>query len=98
MRLADKLLWRLYATAIGVVTTMVSRMLVKVAWKSVTGREPPSPGDPEAPLREAVGWAMASAIGVGATQIVIQRLAAKRWSKEMGTETPTGRTKIIVNA
>ncbi|HKG33725.1 MAG TPA: DUF4235 domain-containing protein [Gemmatimonadales bacterium] len=98
MRLADKLLWKLYAAAIGALMTVASKMLIKFAWKSITGREPPSPSDPEAPLQEAVSWTVASAIGVGVTQILTQRFAAKRWSKDMGTETPTGRTKIIVSA
>jgi hypothetical protein len=98
MRLADKLLWKLYATVIGTVATFAAQKMIKIAWKTITGHEPPSPGDPDTPLREAVSWAVASAIGVGATQIVTQRLAAKRWSSQMGTEAPSGRrNKIIVN-
>jgi hypothetical protein len=97
MRLADKLLWKLYATVIGTVATFAAQKMIKIAWKTITGHEPPSPGDPDTPLREAVSWAVASAMGVGATQIVTQRLAAKRWSSQMGTEAPSGRSKIIVN-
>jgi hypothetical protein len=97
MRLADKLLWKLYAGVIGAIATFAAQKLIKVAWKSVTGREPPSPNDPETSMREAVSWAVASAIGVGATQIVAQRLAAKRWSNHMHTETPSGPSKITVS-
>ena len=97
MRLADKLLWKLYATVIGTVATFAAQKMIKIAWKTITGHEPPSPGDPDTPLREAVSWAVASAMGVGATQIVTQRLAAKRWSSQMGTEAPSGRGKITVN-
>ena len=98
MRLADKLLWKLYATVLGAAATFAAQKLIKIAWKTITGHEPPSPGDPDTPLREAVSWAVASAIGVGITQIVTQRLAARRWSSQMGTEAPSGRSKIIVNA
>ena len=97
MRLADKLLWKLYATVIGTVATFAAQKMIKIAWKTITGHEPPSPGDPDTPLREAVSWAVASAIGVGTTQIVTQRLAARRWSSQMGTEAPSGRGKITVN-
>jgi Protein of unknown function (DUF4235) len=97
MRLADKLLWKLYATAIGAVTMFASQTLIRIVWTRVTGHEPPSPSDREAPLQEAVGWAVASAIGVGATQIVTQRLAARRWLNHTGTEAPGGRSKIIVS-
>jgi hypothetical protein len=97
MRLADKLLWKLYATVVGAVATFAAQKIIKIAWKTITGHEPPSPGDPDTPLREAVSWAVASAIGVGTTQILTQRLAAKRWSSQMGTEAPSGRSKIIVN-
>ena len=97
MRLADKLLWKLYATVIGAAATFAAQKMIKIAWKTITGHEPPSPGDPDTPLREAVSWAVASAIGVGATQIVTQRLAARRWSSQMGTEAPSGRSKITVN-
>jgi hypothetical protein len=97
MRLADKLLWKLYATVIGTAATFAAQKMIKIAWKTITGHEPPSPDDPDTPLREAVSWAVASAIGVGATQILTQRLAARRWSSQMGTEAPSGRSKIIVN-
>ena len=97
MRLADKLLWKLYATVIGTAATFAAQKMIKIVWKTITGHEPPSPGDPDIPLREAVSWAVASAIGVGSTQIVTQRLAAKRWSSQMGTEAPSGRSRIIVN-
>jgi hypothetical protein len=97
MRLADKLLWKLYATVIGTVATFAAQKMIKIAWKTITGHEPPLPGDPDTPLREAVSWAVASAIGVGATQIVTQRLAARRWSSQMGIEAPSRRSKIIVN-
>jgi Protein of unknown function (DUF4235) len=97
MRLSDKLIWKLYATVIGAVTTFAAQKLVKAAWKAITGNEPPEVSDPETPLREAVSWAVASTIGVGVTQIVTQRLAARRWSNEMGTDTPGGRSKIIVS-
>jgi hypothetical protein len=90
---SQKLVWKLYAGLLGAVTTFASQKLLTLAWKAVTGNEPPSPTDPRTPLREALSWALASAIGVSVTQIVTQRFAARRWSDELGTA-PEGRSKI----
>jgi hypothetical protein len=93
----QKLLWKLYVGVIGAVTTVVAQRLVKVAWKLVTGNEPPSPTDPETPVLEAASWALASGIGVGVTQLLTQRMAARHWGKEIGHETPdAGRIKFNI--
>ena len=91
---SQKLIWKLYAGVLGAVTTFAAQKLVTMAWKTVTGDEPPSPTDPRTPLRQALSWALASAIGVGVTQIVTQRFAARRWSDEMGTEAPGGPNRL----
>jgi hypothetical protein len=91
---SQKLIWKLYAGVLGAVTTFAAQKLVTLAWKTVTGDEPPSPTDPRTPLRQALSWALASAIGVGVTQIVTQRFAARRWSNEMGTEAPGGPNRL----
>jgi hypothetical protein len=48
----------------------------------VTGNEPPSPTDPETPVLEAASWALASGIGVGVTQLLTQRMAARHWEEK----------------
>jgi hypothetical protein len=90
---SQKLIWKLYAGALGIVTTFAAQKLVTLAWKTVTGDEPPSPTDPRTPLHQALSWALASTIGVSVTQIVTQRFAARRWSDEQGTA-PEGRRRI----
>jgi Protein of unknown function (DUF4235) len=84
----QKLLWKLYVGVIGAVTTVVAQRLVKAGWKLVTGHEPPSPTDPETPVLEAVSWALASGVGVGVTQLLTKRFAARHWGKEIGNDTP----------
>ena len=45
----EKILWKVYAGALGAVTTIVSQKIVEGAWKYVTGdEETPQPDDPEA--------------------------------------------------
>jgi hypothetical protein len=93
---SQKLIWKLYAGVLGAVTSLAALKLVTLGWKTVTGSEPPSPTDPRTPLREALTWALASAIGVRVTQILTQRFAARRWSDEMGTEAPGRRRKLRI--
>jgi hypothetical protein len=92
MAIEQKILRKLYVAVLGFVATFATQKLLTVGWKAVTGNEPPSPTDPETPFRQAASWVVASAVGIGITQLAAQRLANKRWSDEMGTE-PEGKDK-----
>ncbi len=85
---SQKLLWNLYAGAIGALTTMVAVKAVNAAWQLTTGDEPPEPNDPNVPLRRALTWAVASGIGIGITQLLVNRFAADQWEKVMGAPAP----------
>lgn len=85
MAVAQKLFWKLYAGAIGAVSTIVAHRLLKAGWKLVTGNEPPSITDPDTPVLEAMTWALASAVGIGVTDVLIQRMAARHWEEEIGS-------------
>ena len=90
MGASEKLLWKLYVGVIGVVTTVAAQRLVATSWKVVTGDKPPSPTDPEVPTSAAVSWALASGLGVGVTQLLVKRSAARRWAARIGQHTPPG--------
>ena len=85
MSASQKLFWKLYAGAIGAVTTIAAQRLLKAGWKFVTGKEPPSITDPDTPVLQAMTWALASAIGIGVTEVLIQRMAARHWEREIGS-------------
>jgi Protein of unknown function (DUF4235) len=94
---SQKLLWKIYIGVIGAVTTIVAQRLLTTGWKVVTGDEPPSPTDPDTPMAKAATWAVASGLGVGLTQLLTQRMAARHWSREIGTEVPeAGKIKFQV--
>jgi hypothetical protein len=80
--------WKLYVGVIGAVTTIAAQRLLKAGWKLVTGDEPPKPTDPDTPVITAMSWALASGIGITVTQLITQRIAARHWQKEIGTENP----------
>jgi hypothetical protein len=88
MKVSSKLVWTIYMTAFGTVTTIAAQKALSLSWKAITGHQPPSPTDPDVPLREAATWALASGIGIGATKFAVTRFAASRWAKDMGTRAP----------
>ncbi|GAB3757560.1 DUF4235 domain-containing protein [Microlunatus parietis] len=85
----QKLLWKVYIGVVGAVTTIAAQKIVTTAWKVATGDAPPSPTNPDTPVKVAVSWAIASGVGVGVTQLLVTRLAARRWSNQTGAA-PSG--------
>jgi hypothetical protein len=90
MGASEKLLWKLYVGVIGAVTTVVAKQVVTASWKVVTGSKPPKPTDLATSTSAAVSWALASGLGVGVSQLMAKRLAAKRWSDAVGQHVPPG--------
>ncbi|MGC3993529.1 MAG: DUF4235 domain-containing protein [Propionicimonas sp.] len=88
MNTSQKLLWNLYAGAIGALTTLVAAKAVNAVWELATGDTPPEPNDPEVPLRRALTWAVASGVGIGLSQLLVNRFAANQWTRVMGTPAP----------
>jgi hypothetical protein len=85
VNLSQRLLWNVYAGAVGAATALVAAKAVGKVWELTTGDAPPEPNDPQVPLHEALTWAVASGIGVGLAQLLMNRFAAAQWSKTMGT-------------
>lgn len=88
MALSEKVFWKVYAGVVGAATLVISQKLVTKAWEAVTGDEPPDPNDPDTPLSSAVSWAVASGLGVGMSQLVMNRFVQRRWLKNMGHRAP----------
>lgn len=92
MRISQRLVWMIYAGVVGAVATIVSQKAVRGAWRVATGDEPPDPNDPATPLNEALIWSLAGGIGIGISQMMINRFTAARWEKAMGTPAPSKST------
>jgi len=90
MGASEKLLWKLYVGVIGTVTTLVAKQVVTASWKVVTGSKPPKPTDLATSTGAAVSWALASGLGIGVTQLLVKRMAARRWSDAVGQHVPPG--------
>jgi len=90
MSVSEKLLWKVYVGVLGLVTTIAAQRVVSTSWKVVTGEKPPAPTDPQVPTSTAVSWALASGLGVGVTQLLVKRSAARRWADRIGQHTPPG--------
>lgn len=88
MGLTEKIVWNLYAGILGAVSTIAAQKLITKAWVAATGDEPPDPNDPETPLVSSLIWAVASGVGVGVTQITMNRFMHRHWTKTMGRVAP----------
>lgn len=89
MSVARKLLWNVYAGAVGAATVLVVNKAFKGVWEAVTGHEPPAVDDPGTSTREAVSWAVASAAGMAVATVLVNRLAAKSWERALGEPAPS---------
>ncbi len=88
MDLSQKIVWNLYAGGIAALTALVAKKGLDGAWSVVTGEEPPDLADPAVPQRTALTWALLVAVGLGVTQVFVNRFAARQWEKYSGTAAP----------
>jgi hypothetical protein len=57
----------------------VARKVATMAWTKVTGHEPPAdPEDPAVGMAEALAWAIAMGVVVGAVRVLAVRAATSR--------------------
>jgi hypothetical protein len=67
----------------------VARKVATMAWTKVTGHEPPAdPEDPAVGMAEALGWAVAMGVVVGAVRVLAIRAASAR-TRHQATESPS---------
>ncbi|MFV0452489.1 MAG: DUF4235 domain-containing protein [Propioniciclava sp.] len=88
MEISQKLVWNLYSTTIATLSGIVASKAVDAAWGFVTGAEPPEPNDPDTPTSVAVIRVAAVALGVGLSQVLVNRMAARHWQQRTGLTTP----------
>lgn len=56
-----------------------ARKLITLAWKQVTGREPPNdPHDPQVGIGEALSWAVVMGVGIETARLLAVRFATRR--------------------
>jgi len=72
--------YRLMAGLLGAAATFATQRLLRAGWKTITGSEPPDVRDPDVPIGAAISWLVASGVGLGVAQLLVQRFAARRWA------------------
>jgi hypothetical protein len=56
-----------------------TRKAMTLAWKRITGKEPPEhPEDPDVRLAEAVGWAAMMGVAMSTARLLATRVATRR--------------------
>ncbi len=89
MGMSEKVLWKLYAGLLGAATTLIAQKVVQKVWELSTGDTPPDPNDPDVPLTQALIWAASSGLGVGLSQLAMNRFMQRRWVANMGQAAPS---------
>ena len=87
MPAAEKLISRVYIVAVGAVTSLAAHKLLKVTWKLVTGKKPPSPTDRKTHWVWWISWALAGAIGTVVSQFAAERLSLRRLEEAVAEST-----------
>lgn len=82
----NQMVWKVYAALLGTATTIATQKVITKAWEAVTGEPPPEPGDPDTPLHLAITWSIASAVGVGTAQLLMNRGVLKRMRKALNVQ------------
>ncbi len=88
MGLPRKLMWNLYAGAIGALAAVVVNKALGAAWRATTGDEPPAVDDPDASTRRLLAWTVASATGMAVATVAVNRFAAASWERALGEPAP----------
>jgi len=69
----------------------VARKVITFAWTRITGKEPPvSPEDPEVGIKEALGWAVVTGVGMEAARLLATRAATKQVRHYQGGQAVKG--------
>ena len=68
---------RAVTAIVGFGAAFVARKVIQLAWKQITGKEPPEPEDPQVALTEALAWAVAMAVGVQVARMLAVRAATR---------------------
>ena len=64
-----------------------ARKLVTLAWKQVTGKEPPTdPQDPQVGIGEALSWAVLTGVAIETARLLAVRTASRRMRHAGGAE------------
>lgn len=95
MKLTERVIWNIYSGLVGAAATFVAQKVITMAWEAATGEEPPDPNDPEAPFVQALIWAAASGLGVGVTQLTMNRFVTRRWAKNTGHDAPSRLNSLL---
>jgi hypothetical protein len=81
--------WRLMDKGSSVVAGLLAQRVSVAAWRTVTGRRPPSSArHPDVGTREAVAWAVIGGAMIELVKVAVRRSTATYWVKSTGQLPP----------
>ncbi|AWB92075.1 DUF4235 domain-containing protein [Aeromicrobium chenweiae] len=87
--------WRVMDKGSSVVAGLLAQRASAIAWRTVTGRKPPTSGrHPEVSTREAVAWAMVGGGIIELVKVGVRRGTATYWVRSTG-QLPPGMKPLV---
>jgi Protein of unknown function (DUF4235) len=71
--------WKGLSYALGALAGLITQRLLESAWKGLRDASPPVPADRRSSWPDALGWAVATGVGVGVSRLLAIRTAAVVW-------------------
>ena len=71
--------WKGLSYALGALAGLITHRLLESAWKGLRDASPPVAADRRSPWPEALGWAVATGVGMGVSRLLAIRTAAVVW-------------------
>ena len=71
--------WKGLSYALGALAGLITHRLLESAWKGLRDASPPVAADRRSPWPEALGWAVATGVGMGVSKLLAIRTAAVVW-------------------
>lgn len=85
----EKTAWKLVATIAAVIAGAGVRKALTASWRKARRHDPPTnPAGPATSWGEALGWTVASGVGIAVARLVAQRGAAAGWRRATGALPP----------
>jgi hypothetical protein len=71
--------WKAINYGVGALAGLITQRVLESVWTGVRDTSPPVPADRRSPWPEALGWAVATGVGMGVTRLLAVRTAATVW-------------------
>jgi len=71
--------WKGLSFGLGALAGLITQRLLELVWRQLRDASPPVPANRRSPWPDALGWAVATGVGIGVSRLLAIRTAAVMW-------------------